>query len=61
MRRVEWWVAKVFGKDIDLWEQFETRGEASKYVKRNNSNSPACFSLVKLTMETIGTKRKVKS
>lgn len=67
MKRVEWWVAKVYPKKhmppgennpIDLWEQFKTEREARAYLKKVDSEDEEegeenPFDLVKITYETI--------
>ena len=54
MKRVEWWVVKIYGSSvdkIDFWEKFKSRRMAEKYVKEDGEDTP--FDVVKVTYETV--------
>jgi len=63
MKRVEWWIAKVYppkemkkrrkGENpIDLWDQFKTEKEARDDVRKEGGPGNP-FTVIKVTYETV--------
>jgi hypothetical protein len=57
MKRVKWWIAKIYynkkthKSTIDIWDQFSSKSEATRYVKKDGTDSP--FTVLKVTLETL--------
>lgn len=51
MKRVEWYIAKVWRRRIDLWHRFDTEAKARKYVREDGPDTP--FSVVRVTSEVV--------
>jgi hypothetical protein len=52
MRLVEWWVAKKYKQELDLWDRFRTRREAEKSL-RTTYDDPKTFVLVRIITEVL--------
>lgn len=58
LTRTEWYIAKVYGRHIDLWSRCRSRSDAERVIRSDDKEGPPTpFSLVKVTLEVVPWKK----